>query len=123
MLGYSRKSKIAGDQLSRKSNRSAKKDDYDDLEDMLFKDSGKNMKKKEKEFQPHSSTHLDLYQSSNDFKRTTEKWSTPNIDINPIQSYKNESPRFPRSRKESIEDRSEDARSFKSGAPGRQHQF
>lgn len=64
---------------------------------------------------PYSSTQLDLFPTT-DF-RTTNKWSTPNININ-------ESPKFPKSRMNSIEDRgSDDGRSFKSGFTGRQNNY
>lgn len=105
--------------MSRRSGKSVKKDEFDDLlDDLLSKEEKKATKKKEREaVQPFSSTQLDFQNSIPDFKRT-EKWSTPNIDfIN-----QNESPRFPKSRMNSLEDKgSEDGRSYKSGFTGQRN--
>lgn len=67
--------------------------------------------------QPFSSTQLDFVSPAMDFKRT-EKWSTPNIEF----SKTHESPRFPKSRMNSLEDRgSDDGRSYKSGLTGQKN--
>lgn len=79
------------------------------------------MKKKDKEsMQPYSSTYLDPSPNNMDFKKT-EKWSTPNIEIDQVM----QSPKFPLGKHTSImDDRiSEDARSYKSGFAGRQNNF
>jgi len=68
--------------------------------------------------QPYSSTFLEPNIHNNmDFKKT-EKWSTPNIDLD---SYL-QSPKFPLGKHTSIMDDkiSEDGRSYKSGFTGKQ---
>jgi hypothetical protein len=111
---------LNADQISRKS---AKQDEFDDLlSDLMGKEDKRNQKKKDRDsMQPYSSTFLEPNINNNmDFKRT-EKWSTPNIELDPYM----QSPKFPLGKHTSIMDDkiSEDGRSYKSGITGKHQAY